>query len=113
MHLNNYIKIFWLLSFCYCHGTYAQTNEIDSLKQLLSIEKNDAKKVELIKNLVGLTTNIDLQLGLVYARIGVGQADKINDIKEQPVFYEMQGRIHANLIELDSASFYFEKAMKG
>lgn len=113
MHLNNYIKIFWLLSFFYCQETFAQTTETDSLKQLLSIEKNDAKKSELIKSLVGLTTNIDLRLGLTYARIGVAHGDKIKDEKEQPVFYEMQGRIHANLIELDSASFYFDKAMKG
>jgi two-component sensor histidine kinase len=108
-----FLKILWLLLFFFCQGAFAQTNEIDSLKQLFSAEKNDVKKTELIKSLVGLTTNIDLQLGLEYARIGVAHTDKINDKNEQPVFYEMQGRIHANLVELDSASFYFDKAMKG
>jgi hypothetical protein len=83
------------------------------MKQQLSVPKNDAKRAELIKSLVGLTSNIDLQSGLVYARIGVAHSHKINNKKEQPVFYEMQGRIHANLIELNSVSFYFDKAMKG
>lgn len=31
----------------------------------------------------------------------------------QPKFYEMKGRIHANSLELDSASIYFNKALNG
>ena len=113
MHLNKFINILWLLSFFYGQHALCQTPEIDSLKLLLSKEKDDNKKSGLIKSLVSITSDLDLKTGLIYARMGVAHGDNINDKAEQPVFYEMQGRIHANLIELDSASFYFDKAMKG
>lgn len=113
MRTNHHFKIIWLLLFCYFPAAFGQTSAIDSLKQLLSAEKEDQKKIDLMKGLVDLTSDIDFRIALDYARLGVAHADKINDKKAQPEFYEMQGRIHANLIELDSASFYFEKAMKG
>jgi len=111
--MNRFIRIFLLLSICYCQGALGQTLEIDSLKQLLSTEQENDKRTELIRNLVNLTTNVDLNLGLEYARMGVAHVDKTNNKTTQPEFYEMQGRLHANLLELDSASFYFDKAMQG
>ncbi|WP_373521505.1 hypothetical protein, partial [Aquiflexum sp.] len=111
--MNHFVKIFWLLSICFCQVAFGQTSEIDSLKQLLSVEQQNDKKTELIRSLVNLTTNVGLNLGLEYARIGVAHVDKTNDKTAQPEFYEMLGRIHANLLELDSAAYYFDKAMQG
>jgi len=113
MPTNRIVIILWLLSIWYCQGALGQTPAIDSLKQLLSVEQENEKKAELIRGLVDLTTNVDLNLGLEYARMGVAHAVKTNNKTTQPEFYEMQGRIHANLLELDSASFYFDKAMQG
>ena len=111
--MKHFFKILWLLLFCNCPTAFTQTAAIDSLKQLLSTEKDDQKRIDLMRGLVNLTSDIDFRIALDYVRQGVAHADKIMDKKAQPEFYEMQGRIHANLIELDSASFYFEKAMKG
>ena len=40
-------------------------------------------------------------------------SDKIGDKNRRPEFYEMEGRMHANLLQLDSASRFFNKAMQG
>ncbi len=111
--MNYQVKLFLLLFSCSCRFVFGQTPAVDSLKQLLAVEEAAEKKAELIKSLINLTSNIDLNIGLDNARMGVAFADKSKDKKIQPEFYEMQGRIHANLLELDSASFYFNKAMKG
>lgn len=98
---------------CFGSVAFAQTPAIDSLKIRLAAEKNDSTITQLYKSLISEVSDINLQSGLDYARRGVLHINKIKDQKLQPVFYEMQGRIHANLIQLDSASFYFAKAMSG
>ena len=113
MNMRYFSKFLWVLLFYYCKAALGQTSEVDSLNKLLSEEKKETKKVELIKGLINITSEIDLRIGLDYARMGVAYADMTGDKKAQPEFYEMQGRMHANLLELDSASLYFEKAMKG
>jgi len=50
---------------------------------------------------------------LLYARQGVKISENTKNSQWQPRFYEMQGRIHANLLELDSATYYFSNALKG
>ena len=111
--MNRFVNIFLPLCVFYCHVALGQTTEIDSLKQLLSVEQQNDERTELIRSLVNLTTNVNLSLGLEYARMGVAHVDKTENKTAQPEFYEMQGRIHANLLELDSAAFYFDKAMQG
>ncbi len=106
-----YKGIFWLLLSFFWQATFGQTNEMDSLKRVLAVEKNNDKISELLKALVNLGSGIDLKIGLDFARLGVAHAEKIKDKAAQPEFYEMQGRMHANLLELDSASFYFDKAI--
>ena len=106
------LKSFPLVHF-FCQDALGQTTEIDSLKQLLSVEQQNDKKTELIRSLVNLASNVNLSLGLEYARMGVSHVDKIDDKTAQPEFYEMKGRIHANLLELDSAAFILTKPCRG
>jgi two-component system, sensor histidine kinase PdtaS len=90
-----------------------QKSPYDSLELQLSLEKADTQKLQLLKELVDAAFNLDMQKALEYARQGVAFSDKINNKNWQPAFYEMEGRTHANLLHLDSASFFFNKAMKG
>ncbi len=94
-------------------GLNAQDKRIDSLTQLLSHPKDDAQKLELLSEITEFYSLRDLDKAIVYAREGVQLADKNNAKKWQPKFYEMKGRIHANMLQLDSASLYFAKAEKG
>ncbi|MBC8882421.1 tetratricopeptide repeat protein [Flavobacterium piscinae] len=55
----------------------------------------------------------DMKQALILAKKGVQLADQLNDKNWQPQFYEMEGRMHANLLQLDSANLFFNKAMKG
>ncbi len=91
----------------------AQEKNIDSLTQLLSNYKNDAQKLELLSEITDFYSLRDLDKAIVYAREGVKLADKTKAKKWQPKFYEMKGRIHANMLQLDSASIYFAKAEIG
>lgn len=88
-------------------------NTIDSLSQELELEKNQEKKLEILNDMVAIAFQSDLNLAKTYARKGVNVAEKSGNKIWQPKFYEMQGRMHANLLELDSASYYFDKALKG
>ncbi|MDP2686020.1 MAG: tetratricopeptide repeat protein [Aequorivita sp.] len=105
-------KLIILLLFSIC-GLNAQDKSIDSLTQLLSHPKDDAQKLELLSEVTDFYSMRDLEKAIIYAREGVQLADKNNAKKWQPKFYEMKGRIHANLLQLDSASLYFSKAEKG
>ncbi len=91
----------------------AQQSAIDSLNQKLGTTENDTAKLSIIKQLVNIAFQSDLHLALYYSRIGVQLSDKIGDKKWQPKFYEMQGRMHANLLQLDSAMLLFNKAVAG
>ena len=104
------VIILFLFSIC---GLHAQDKSIDSLTQLLSHPKDDAHKLELLSEITDFYSLRDLDKAIVYAREGVQLADKNKAKKWQPKFYEMKGRIHANMLQLDSASLYFAKAEKG
>jgi len=92
---------------------HAQNQPYDSLEKRLAIEKSYEKKLTILNQLVDAAFREDLNKGLKYTRNGVALADKTGDKNWQPKFYEMQGRMHANLLELDSAMFYFAKASSG
>ncbi len=92
---------------------YGQPVLFDSLEQKLASEKADTQKLETLKALVDVAFGTDMQKALAYAKQGVQLADKIDDKNWQPRFYEMEGRMHANLLQLDSATLFFNKAMGG
>lgn len=91
----------------------AQNNDIVDLEKKLKTETNTSKKLEIINELVAIAFNTDMQQALVYAKQGVALSETSNDKNWLPKFYEMQGRMHANLLELDSATIFFKKAEKG
>ncbi len=105
-------KILFLLLFPIC-VLQAQDKRIDSLSQLLSQPINDSQKLEVLSEITDFYSLRDLDKAIIYAREGVQLADKTKAKKWQPNFYEMKGRIHANMLQLDSASLYFAKAEKG
>ncbi len=105
-------KTFLLLFFSIC-TLNAQDHKLDSLTQLLANPKNDVQKLEVLSEITDFYSLRDLDKAIVYARKGVKLADRTKRKKWQPKFYEMKGRIHANMLQLDSASLYFAKAEKG
>ncbi len=102
-----------LFVFISIQSAYGQNNTYDSLEHLLALEKTDTNKLAIIKQLTDEAFNSDMQQALVYAKRGVQLSDKIADKNWQPQFYEMEGRMHANLLQLDSATLFFNKAMAG
>ncbi|CAH8281605.1 two-component sensor histidine kinase [Mariniflexile fucanivorans] len=103
------VFIFILCSFY----VYSQDNNMEVLQQKLHSEKQATKKLELINEMVAIAFNQNIAEALKYAKQGVKLSEESNDKNWQPKFYEMQGRMHANLLELDSASLFFNKAIKG
>lgn len=105
------LKLLILLLFpLIIHSQQATLAELD-LK--LNSEKNQTKKLEIISEMVSIVFENDMKQALVLAKKGVKLADQLNDKNWQPKFYEMEGRMHANLLQLDSANLFFDKAMKG
>ena len=106
----NFITTVILLFSCV---SMAQNSALDSLELLLSNEKNNSKTLALLEEIIATASNSDFKRALVYARKAVKFANKSEFINWQPKFHEMKGRIHANLLELDSASYHFDKALNG
>lgn len=92
---------------------YSQQATLAELEMKLNSEKNQTKKLAIISEMVNTVFGNDMKQALVLAKKGVQLADQLNDINWQPQFYEMEGRMHANLLQLDSANLFFNKAMKG
>ncbi|MDN3492920.1 tetratricopeptide repeat-containing sensor histidine kinase [Winogradskyella bathintestinalis] len=86
---------------------------IDSLTTTLERETNIEKKLEILSKLVDEAFQNDLNLAKTFAVKGANLAEQSQHRTWQPKFYEMQGRMHANLLDLDSASLNFDKALKG
>ena len=91
----------------------AQNTVVDSLVKAVKLEKRDTAKLRIYKELVGQSSNVDIALSLKYAKEAVAMAEKTNNAEWKPVFYEAQGRNHANMVELDSAMAFFDKASAG
>jgi two-component system, sensor histidine kinase PdtaS len=105
-------KIFFIFFFS-LHIAYGQKNAYDSLQLKLDVAKADTQKLKIIKQLVDIAFASDMQKALEYSRQGVQLADKIKDKNWQPKFDEMEGRMQANLLHLDTAMILFHKAMAG
>ena len=105
-------KIYFIL-LVFSQIAFSQNNSLVDLQKKLDAEKKASNKLEILNEMVAVAFNGDIEQALFYAKKGVQLSDKIGDKNWQPKFYEMQGRMHANLLQLDSASLYFDKAMKG
>lgn len=101
-----------LLLMLFSQFAFGQSNELKDLENQLKKEKIDTKKLEIINKLVDKAFETDMRQALVYAKQGVAISEKINDKNWTPKFYEMQGRMYANLLVLDSATFFLKKAEK-
>jgi two-component sensor histidine kinase len=99
---------------CLC-GSFlgAQTSKLDSLEQRFAATRVDTQRLELLNQMFGLGFGVDFKLALAYAQRGLALAEKTGDRHWQPRFYEMQGRMYANLSQLDSARWSFDRAMSG
>lgn len=106
-------KFLCLLFTCIAASAAAQQSTVDSLEKELQQATSDSVKFIVIKQLTDHAAESDLQKSLQFAGRGVALAEKTKDKTWLPKFYEMKGRIHANLLQLDSASLYFDKAMIG
>ncbi|MBS1496971.1 MAG: tetratricopeptide repeat protein [Bacteroidetes bacterium] len=104
--------LFFLLLFSSLFAS-GQNTPYDSLEHVLASEKTDTTKLKLIQQLVDIAFKNDMKKALEFADMGGQLADKIKDKNWQPKFYEMQGRMHANLLHLDTALYFFNKAMDG
>ncbi|MBP6811774.1 MAG: tetratricopeptide repeat protein, partial [Saprospiraceae bacterium] len=92
---------------------FSQNSPLDSLEQRFATEPSELQKLELLSQMTAEAFGVDFKLALEYAKRGVALAEKTGDKDWQPKFYEMQGRMHANLSHLDSAMLFFDKAMVG
>lgn len=92
---------------------FAQNKAIDSLQELLNTETDSERKLELLSALTDAAFQSDYTEAKRYAIQGVALADSLRNKEWQPKFYEMLGRVYANLLDLDSASYFFSKALKG
>ncbi|WP_286853354.1 histidine kinase dimerization/phosphoacceptor domain -containing protein [Xanthomarina sp.] len=86
---------------------------MDSLSEALQKETDKNLKLAIIDELANTAFQTDFETALDYAKQGVLLSEKNQNKEWQPKFYEMTGRIHANLLELDSATTYFNKAVNG
>ncbi len=91
----------------------AQNAPIDSLERLFVLEKSTDRQFDLLRQMVDVSFGADVKQALYHAKRGVALAEKAGDKDWQPQFYEMQGRMHANLLQLDSAKLLLDKATRG
>lgn len=105
-------RILLLLLFLF-QLTFAQEGNLRSLQSKLEIEKIAARKLILLNEMTSIAFENDIAQALVYTQQGVALAEKTKNRNWLPKFYEMHGRMHANLLQLDSATVYFKKAEKG
>lgn len=92
---------------------FSQTNPLDSLERRFAAEKSDAQRLELLSQMTTIAFGMDFKIALGYAKRGVALAEQTGDKNWRPKFYEVQGRMHANLVQLDSARLFFDQALAG
>ena len=105
-------KIWWL-TFIITQNALGQPDRLDSLERVYANAKDTETRLAVLKDLVNTSFTSDLNQAMEYARAGVLLAEKSDDKVALPEFYEMKGRMHANLLQLNSAVFFFNKALAG
>ncbi len=104
------------LSLCLCLFTVpgiAQHPTLDSLERLLPTAPSDLQRLQWLEQMTDLAFRSDFKTALDYAKRGLHLAETSGDKTWQPKFCEKQGRIHANLLQFDSAMLFFDRAMSG
>lgn len=101
-----------LFSLLFIPFSGAQGLRIDSLKQLYLNTTSDTRRFELLSELAAAAFDTDISTALSFARQGASLAEKSNDQVWKSRFYEICGRGLAHLNQLDSANYYFKKALK-
>lgn len=91
----------------------AQNAVIDSLEQRFSAESDATKKLEILDQITDEAFSLNFDLALTYAKRGQALAETSENKTWLARFDETRGRTHANLGHLDSASFFFDKALEG
>lgn len=89
-------KLFLLLCI-HTNLLFSQNPVLDSLEQRFSAEPSEPQKLELLSQMTAASYGVDFKQALVYAKRGVALAEKTGDPNWKPKFYEMQGRMYANL----------------
>jgi two-component system, sensor histidine kinase PdtaS len=103
-----------LLCFCLVSTTgLAQQSALDSLEKLLPTATGAPRQLEWLEQMTNLAFLSDINLALGYAKRGLAAAESAGDKVWIPKFCEMQGRMYANLLHLDSAMLLFDRAMSG
>jgi two-component sensor histidine kinase len=107
-------RIYILLWLC-THATAisAQNPVLDSLERLLPTATSDAQRLQWLEQMTNAAFQTDLRAALGCAKRGLQLAESIGDKNWLPKFCEMRGRMHANLLQLDSAMLFFDRAMTG
>ncbi|WP_142783298.1 tetratricopeptide repeat-containing sensor histidine kinase [Changchengzhania lutea] len=99
--------------FIFFHIGYTQETGIQELQQKLNSEQQTDNQLEIINDMVDTAFGQNIEQALKFAKQGVTLSERADHKDWQPKFYEMQGRMHANLLQLDSATLFFNKAIKG
>jgi two-component sensor histidine kinase len=100
-----------LLLVCFSAQTlFGQSSQLDSLEQRFTAATSDTARLALLSDMTVAAFGTDLKQALAYAKRGVVLAEQSGRRDWQPKFYEMRGRMHANLSQLDSAMLFFDKA---
>lgn len=94
-------------------NAFAQTNPLVSLEKQLDNAKNDPDRLTILTDLINIAFATDLNKALLFTDKAVKIAERSGDQKTKSKFYEMKGRIFANMVQLDSAVIFFDKAMAG
>lgn len=105
-----------LLSLCLClfsEASIAQDPTLDSLERLLPTAPGDGQRLQWLEQMTNIAFRTDFKAALGYAKRGLQLAETAGDKIWQPKFCEMRGRMHANLLQLDSAMLFFNRAMAG
>ncbi len=92
---------------------FSQNAQADSLQARFHAETVVAEKLDILEQMIDLAFMSDLNQALIYTSQGVALAVSSNDEIRKPKFFEMHGRMYANLLKLDSATLYFDKALAG
>src|SRR5262245_33142860 len=105
-------KIVALLLLC-SQYVAAQQKKYDSLSALLPAAKTDTQKLSIIQQLALASAGLDRRKVLEHGLQGIQLAERINDKNWMPKFYEVTGRAYINLLKLDSANTFLQKADSG
>ncbi|MEO1253302.1 MAG: tetratricopeptide repeat protein [Bacteroidota bacterium] len=90
--------------------SFGQTNEIDSLRNLLANSEHDTSYVQTLNILAHRLYRANPSEGIEYARMSITLSKKLSFDKGLARAYNSMGSCFWNLTELDSAIFFYKKS---